>query len=547
MPIVASDRPTNTVRASFTPVPWHDQHPTKLDIEQRLAPDHLAFRIEAAVARLDLLPLRACYGPTGSDPFPPELLLRAVLFETQRGQHSPAVWHRDATENDAVRWLLRGLCPSRTCWYTFRDRIAPVLQQLNSQPLTMAQAATLTAAERGSLDGTSVAANASRHQLVNEATLQTRAALLDAAVAADGDDVATRPPAPGTASTAERSPAAPVEPAPVAPADAAVRATAGAAATPPAWMARTRSGRRQQQKRMHQARQRMAALQARNGAKRADKRTAAERIVVSLGDPEAVAGYDKEDIYRPLYNVQILDDLDSPFVLAYEVFAQPNDAGLMATMLTRVEQMAGRRLQTLLVDTAYTGGADLAAATAAEVVVYAPLAAEGENAKKQLPKSVFVWEASSQAYVCPAGHRLEYERSVQQKRSGPEAVRLDRYRCDPSHCSGCPLRERCTPNPEAGRTISRSEYEEEIEALRGRMATAEAKDLYRRRSQSVELVNADWKQHRKLRRFSGRGLARARCQVGLVVLAHNVLTLLSEEKKAKAAKAAVVNPTGNVP
>jgi hypothetical protein len=312
-------------------------------------------------------------------------------------------------------------------------------------------------------------------------------------------------------------------------------------------MARTRSGRRQQQKRLHQAQQRMAALQARNGAKRADKRTAAERIVVSLSDPEAVAGYDKEDIYRPLYNVQIVDDLDSPFVLAYEVFAQPNDAGLMATMLQRVEQGVGHGLQVLLTDTAYAGGADLAAAAAEEVVVYAPLAAEGENAKKQIPKSVFVWEPSTQAYVCPEGHRLEYERSVQQKRSGPEAVRLDRYRCEPSHCTGCPLQPRCTPNPQAGRTISRSEHEELIEALRARMASAEAKALYRRRSQSVELVNADWKHHRKLRRFSGRGLTRARCQVGLVVLAHNVLTLLSEEKKAETAKATVVNPTRSVP
>ncbi len=66
------------------------------------------------------------------------------------------------------------------------------------------------------------------------------------------------------------------------------------------------------------------------------------------------------------------------------------------------------------------------------------------------------------------------------------------------------------------------------------METAEAKALYRLRRQTVELVNADWKAHRKLRRFSGRGLARVRCQVGLMVLAHNLLTLLSEEKKARA-------------
>ena len=71
------------------------------------------------------------------------------------------------------------------------------------------------------------------------------------------------------------------------------------------------------------------------------------------------------------------------------------------------------------------------------------------------------------------------------------------------------------------------------------METEPAKALYALRRQTVELVNADWKAHRKLRRFSGRGLERVRCQVGLIVLAHNLLTLLAQEKKAQAAGAAV--------
>jgi hypothetical protein len=59
------------------------------------------------------------------------------------------------------------------------------------------------------------------------------------------------------------------------------------------------------------------------------------------------------------------------------------------------------------------------------------------------------------------------------------------------------------------------------------MAGPQAKELYRLRRQTVELVNADWKEHRKLRRFSGRGLPRARVQVGLTVLTHNLLTCQS--------------------
>ncbi len=151
---------------------------------------------------------------------------------------------------------------------------------------------------------------------------------------------------------------------------------------------------------------------------------------------------------------------------------------------------------------------------------------ESSRQDKYLSKQLFVWSPATATYTCPQGHELEYAGSHQQKRSGTELVVLNRYRCPPEHCTGCPQQSRCTPCPEKGRTISRGEHEDLIEALRARMATAEAKALYRLRSQTVELVNADFKEHRKLRRFSSRGLKRAQTQVGLLVLAHNLLVLI---------------------
>jgi transposase len=496
MPIGAAAAAAGTPRACFRPAPWHDDHPLRLEADRLLPADHLARQIDAAVDRLDLTALQRRYGGTGSDPCPPALLLRAVLYETRRGRPRPADWHRDATEALPVRWLLRGCTPARSVWYAFRDRLGPALDDLDRQVLALALGQDLTPAARGALDGTPVAANASRHRLLNDAALGQRAAQLAAATAADA---------------AGREPPA-----------------------APGWMAATPAGRQAQQGRLQQAQARLAERQARNRGKRASKRQAPDRIVVSLSDPEAAVGRDKDGVYRPLYNVQVLDDLDSPFVLAYAVFAQPNDAGTLGPLLARARQALSRGLEVLLVDTAYAGGADLACAQAAGVTVYAPLPQEAEG--PYLPKSAFRWEAA-QGYVCPQGQRLAYEGSSTQKRSGTETVRLQRYRCPPAHCSACPLRAACTKNPAAGRTISRSEHEDLIEALRARMQTAEAKALYRLRRQTVELVNADWKEHRQARRCSGRGLARARCQVGLMVLAHNLVTLLSEEAKARAPKA----------
>jgi hypothetical protein len=253
-------------------------------------------------------------------------------------------------------------------------------------------------------------------------------------------------------------------------------------------------------------------------------------------------GRDKEGVFRPLYNVQVVDDLDSPFILGYEVFAQPNDAGLLAPMTRRLREVFGCPVGVLLADSAYAGGADLAAAQAAGVVLYAPPPPDGAKADKQIPKREFVWAEAEQTYRCPQGHRLEYAGASRQRRSGTETLTLHGYRCPPEHCRVCPLRARCTPNPDKGRAISRSEHEAWVEALRARMATPEAKERYRLRRQTVELVNADWKEHRQLRRFSGRGLAKARGQVAVTVLAHNLLTRLGQEQKAE--KSSAVKPPG---
>ncbi len=52
--------------------------------------------------------------------------------------------------------------------------------------------------------------------------------------------------------------------------------------------------------------------------------------------------------------------------------------------------------------------------------------------------------------------------------------------------------------------------------------------LYRQRKQTVELRFADGKEHRKVRRFTGRGRERGEAQVGLSVLAHNLCFVQGE-------------------
>jgi hypothetical protein len=143
----------------------------------------------------------------------------------------------------------------------------------------------------------------------------------------------------------------------------------------------------------------MAQRQPRNRRKRASKRTPAERLRVALGDPEAAVGRDKDKVFRPLYNLQLLADLDSPLLLGYQLLAQPNDAGVLGTLLERTHTVTGRRLRKMAADSAFAGGPDLAAAKAAGVTVYAPWQSNDFPRKRpprQLPKEQFTWQAEQE-------------------------------------------------------------------------------------------------------------------------------------------------------
>ena len=80
---------------------------------------------------------------------------------------------------------------------------------------------------------------------------------------------------------------------------------------------------------------------ARNARRPGDKRREPDELVISTGDPEAVPGRDKEKVFRPLYNVQVVQDTSSPLILGYEVFAQATDAGTLMPSRRRAQALTG--------------------------------------------------------------------------------------------------------------------------------------------------------------------------------------------------------------
>jgi transposase len=526
--------PVKSATPHFATPPWDRSSPQWIDIDQRLPHDHLARLIDEAVARLDLQPLLRSYAGRGSRAYHPALMLRIVLYQLACGVHQPGRWARNCRLHDELKWLGFGICPSRSRFYHFQGRLGDQLDAWSQQVIAQAIARGLTTATRAALDGSTIAANASRHRMLNRKTLDQRLVVLAQAVAADG------PAAEATAPTA--TPPAPDGPGPA------------PATTPRPWsMATTPHGRRRQLARYQDARAALGRRIAANARRKAERRRDPETIVIAPGDPEATPGRDKLAVFRPLYNAQIAYDLDSELILAAEVFAQQNDTGTLPVMLTVFTSWVGHVPSVLLTDAGYATVIDATACAAAGVVLYAPYqtndyshrgaspaAAQTKTKTKTktkearpLPKERFTWDATHDVYVCPSGHAMPWESSKRERRAGEQSVVRHFYRCAGEHCQACPLRAACTPNPSAGRSVSRVEGEEVIEALRARMQTPEAKALYKRRRSTVERSYADLKVHRRLDRFSGRGLARVRAQLRLQCLVHNLLVVARHARASR--------------
>jgi transposase len=489
----------------FAPTPWTEDSQAWQVLDERLAEDHLARRVARAVAGLDLSPLVDSYLGVGKKALRPDLLLRLVLYEMHNNRPSPAQWARDARESEAVRWLLFGMEPSRSWLYDFRDRLAPFLAAWNAEVLHAAMDEELTLATRAALDSTSVAACAARRQLLNKERLQQRREVIDKACerVAHGEII-----------------------------------TDG-----PQWLGRTQGGLRLQQQRYQRAAEILAERLAANAKRRKCDRRPTAKVLVSPGDPEAVLARDKLNVYRPLYSVQLLRDLDSPLILSYDVLVQNNDNGVVEPMVERMLANVGRKPAQLLVDSGYVSIQHLEFCAAAGITLYGPCqendfsVANGKkpqsNQHTKLPKIAFAWLAEERTYRCPEGHRLRFAKQQTQERAD-YTVTLDIYTCPAEHCLACPRQTDCTRTPHKGRSVSRIQNEELLDALRARMQTEEAKQLYRLRSRTVELSYADLKEHRGLRRFHGRGRTRAATEVGLLVLAHNLLCLESHRRQPRA-------------
>jgi hypothetical protein len=248
------------------------------------------------------------------------------------------------------------------------------------------------------------------------------------------------------------------------------------------------ASRREQAAREHAAVQREQRIQAalarlpeieqtkrRNGAKPEEARastTDAQASVMKMADGG----------YRPAYNVQLASDCHSQMVVGVDVTTVGSDLGQLAPMVEQVERRAGRAPEQWLVDGGFPAH-DQIDAVAHKTEVYAPV-----------PKPRAPRDKRDGGDGGAGGGTNGSEAKAQSKAAAP--------------AQGSEFKPKPGDSPA-------------VAQWRQRMASAEAREIYKDRAATAECVNAQMRNH-GLQRMPMRGLLKARAVALLHALAHNL-------------------------
>jgi transposase len=161
------------------------------------------------------------------------------------------------------------------------------------------------------------------------------------------------------------------------------------------------------------------------------------------------------------YNVQTAVDVDNHLIVTHEV----TNVGSDRRQLTRMAQQARAELQTdhitVFADEGYYNGDELRACEDNHITAYVPHSSTSHNkAKGQFDRSEFHYIEKDDEYECPAGERLIYRFTREEK-----GKLIRRYWS--SACPRCSLKPQCTTGK--NRRVSRWVHEEVAERVAARL------------------------------------------------------------------------------
>ncbi len=423
--------------------------------------------IDAFVETLDLAALKfskVVSEETGRPPYAPGALLKLYVYGYVNRVRSSRRLEAEAGRNIQVMWLIERLTPSFKTIADFRKNHAEAIVGVCRAFVGFCRQQNMFGAELLAVDGTKIAAVASRKQVITPKRLEKMNAAIDRKIAEylAAMDAADR---------AERGPA---------------RASADVAAA-------------------------IAALKAKKAELQAEAQQLAESGLKQLvkTEPEAKLMRSAQG-HKVAYNAQIAVDGKHHLVAAFELTNEGNDQQQLHPMAVAGKEAVGAEAVTVVADVGYSNGEHGALCERDGITAIAPRAETVNTAGEQyFCRDRFAYDAEADSWRCPAGETLTRRRRSKANRN---------YQYWTDACGSCALKAQCTSGQH--RVVVRGFYEDAREAMHQRATVDPTWMKLRRELAEHPFGTIKWLMG--VPRFLVRGLRKAKAELALGVLSYNL-------------------------
>lgn len=467
-----------------------DRHQRQLlpeALDDYIGPDNPVRFLDAFVAHLDCHALgftRAHCLSTGRPPYDPADLLRLYLYGYLHRIRSSRLLEKECHRNVEVIWLLGKLAPDFKTIADFRKDNRKGLQAVHRQFTLLCRKLDLFGGQLAGIDGSKFSGVNSKEANYNEKKLQDLLGYAEARLAEY------------------------------------LKALDEADAAEPALPAPSRA----------ELEEKIAALR--------EKKEWQEELLAELKESgDTQLSLSDEDARRMRaggggsivgYNVQLAVDDKHKLLAAADVTNEENDLRQLSTLAVQAKENLGVEKLEVVADTGYCTTAQVVHCQEQGITAYVPKADTSANTAQGLfGKSRFIYDSAQDIYLCPAGAKLTYRFSTQEKER-----ELRYYRT--SDCKACALKKQCTRN-KGNRTLTREEEEGVMEAMAERVQAHPEK--MKLRKTLCEHPFGTIKRWFGYTYFLLKGLDKVRCEWSLMTLAYNfkrVLNLVSFDKLMQA-------------
>lgn len=458
-----------------------------VDLERMIDESHPARAIWDFVGGLDLsrfeANVKSVEGHVGRGAWPPRLLISIWIYAYSRGISSAREIERQCTWEPGFEWLTGLQVVNYHTLSNFRVEHGEAMKELFEQVLTVLLMKRLVTLERVTVDGTKVRAHVNKKTFSKPAKLRAHEQAVRQHIAAIEADEARQ--------------------------ELSARQKA----------AQQRAAR-ERAERVREALEEVAEVAARKKHEKGKEPSA------SVTDPDAQFMKTNDHGLAPAYNVQLVNDSVNGFIVDVAVSKLHSDAEHLASALDRVKASTGGFPGQVIADGDYTNRRSIIAASDRGVEFYGSwrnneVNQSGRGIDPRFAPSAFEWDEATNAVIYPMGKRLVHIRTTAGEGDGSIWV----YAASRENCQKCRKRRLCTPNNKMekhGRAVAIRLEDDRVEAFLARMATAEAKAIYKQRAPIAEFPNAWLKTKLNWARVRSRGLKRVAAEAIWPALTYNL-------------------------